>query len=125
MPLPEALVTRQEKMQARWAAFFENYDVLLAPITPTVAFPHQTQPMFERTLVINGKNHQYYENLTWALMAVVSDLPATAAPVGLSDSGLPVGVQIIGARLEDRKTIAFAKGLSRLVGGFKAPPVYK
>ena len=62
-------------------------------------------------------------NLTWSLMAVVSGLPVTAAPVGLSASGLPVGVQIIGARLEDRKTIAFAKGLSKLVGGFEAPPL--
>jgi amidase len=126
LPLPEALVTRQKKMQAKWAAFFESYDVLLAPVTPTVAFPHiQTQPMFERTLVINGKDHRYMENLTWAMMAVVSGLPVTAAPVGLSDSGLPVGVQIIGARLDDRKTIAFANGLSKLVGGFVAPPSYK
>jgi amidase len=126
LPLPEALATSQKKVQAKWAAFFENYDVLLAPVAPTVAFPHiQTQPRYARTLVINGKDHPYLENLTWALMAVVSGLPATAAPVGLSDSGLPVGVQIIGARLEDRKTIAFAKGLSKLVGGFVAPPAYK
>ncbi|MGD8409141.1 MAG: amidase family protein [Desulfobacterales bacterium] len=40
----------------------------------------------------------------------------------LRKSGLPVGVQIIGARYEDRTTIDFAKGLSELVGGFKAPP---
>jgi hypothetical protein len=49
-------------------------------------------------------------------------LPATVAPVGLSESGLPVGVQIIGARFEDRTTIAFAQGLSELIGGFVAPP---
>lgn len=126
LPLPEALVTRQKKMQAKWEAFFESYDVLLAPVTPTVAFPHiQTQPMFERTLVVNGKDHRYMEHLTWAMMAVVSGLPATVAPVGLSDSGLPVGIQIIGPKLADRKTIAFAKSMSRLVGGFVAPPSYR
>jgi amidase len=59
-----------------------------------------------------------------AALAVVSGLPATAAPVGLSDSGLPVGVQIISAGLEDRKTIAFARDLSKLIGGFIAPPGY-
>ena len=124
-PLPGELTVRQNKMQAKWAAFFESYDVLLAPVTPTVAFQHiQTQPMYNRTLVINGKNRRYMENLTWTLMAVVSGLPATAAPVGLSDSGLPVGIQIIGARLDDRKTLAFAKSLSKLVGGFRPPPSY-
>ena len=56
---------------------------------------------------------------------IVSGLPATVAPVGLSESGLPVGVQIIGARFEDRTTIDFARGLSELVGGFVAPPGYE
>ena len=54
LPLPEAIVTRLKKMQAKWAAFFENYDVLLAPVVPTVAFPHQIQPGYGRKLVING-----------------------------------------------------------------------
>lgn len=125
LPLPGELATRQKEMQARWAEFFERYDVLLAPVTPTVAFPHdQTQPKEARKLVVNGKHHSYMAaNIAWTLMAVVSGLPVTAAPVGLSGSGLPVGIQIIGARLADRKTIAFAKDLSKLTGGFAAPPV--
>jgi amidase len=63
--------------------------------------------------------------MTWTRMAIVSGLPATVAPVGFSDSGLPVGVQIIGAKLEDRTTIDFARGLSDLIGGFVAPPGYE
>jgi Asp-tRNA(Asn)/Glu-tRNA(Gln) amidotransferase A subunit family amidase len=62
------------------------------------------------------------DNLTWISMAIVSGLPATVVPIGLCESGLPVGIQIIGARLEDRTTFSFAQGLSDLVGGFKAPP---
>jgi len=125
-PLPGELIARQKKLQAKWAAFFERYDVLLAPVALTVAFPHiQTQPKKARKLVVNGKQRRYMANLSWELMAVVSGLPVTAAPVGLSDSSLPVGVQIIGARLEDQKTIAFAKGLSKLGGGFVVPPAYK
>ena len=126
LPLPRELVMRQKKMQTRWAKFFESYDVLLAPVTPTAAFLHdQTQPKEARELMINGKHRSYMaSNFAWTLMAVVSGLPATAAPVGLSGSGLPVGIQIIGANLEDRKTIAFAKELSKLVGGFVAPPAY-
>ena len=58
-------------------------------------------------------------------MAVTSGLPATAAPVGFSQSGLPLGVQIIGDRFKDRTTIAFAKGMSKILGGFVPPPGYK
>lgn len=108
-----------------WAGFFENYDVLLAPVSPTVAFPHDHEgTIMVRSLEINGQEQPMLNNMTWTRVAVVSGLPATVAPVGLSDSGLPVGIQIIGARLEDRTTIAFARGLSELIGGFVAPPGY-
>ncbi|MCB2167972.1 MAG: hypothetical protein KQI78_09940 [Deltaproteobacteria bacterium] len=126
LPLPEWLVAEQNKIVARWASFFENYDVLLAPVAPTVAFPHDHKgTIMTRTIKINGKEKSMLANMTWTRLAVVSRLPATVAPVGFNDSGLPVGIQIIGARLEDRTTIDFAKGLSNLIGGFKAPPAYK
>ena len=109
-----------------WAGFFEHYDVLLAPVALTVAFPHDhTEPLINRQLVVNGKKRFYTHNTTWTAMAIVSGLPATVAPIGLSESGLPVGIQIIGARFEDRTTIAFGRGLSELVGGFVAPPGYE
>jgi amidase len=90
-----------------WAAFFEHYDVLLAPVALTVAFPHDhKEPLIYRRLVVNGKKRSYLDNLAWTTMAIVSGLPATVAPVGLSESGLPVGVQIIGARLSHAKSAA-------------------
>jgi len=126
LPLYESLAARQKKQQAKWAAFFKHYDVLLAPVSLTVAFPHDhKEPLIYRRLAVNGKKRPYLDNLAWTAMAIVSGLPATVAPAGLSESGLPVGIQIIGARFEDRTTIAFARGLSELVGGFVAPPGYE
>ena len=125
LPLPEWLMSRQKEIQAMWAPFFEQYDVLLAPVSLTVAFPHDHNgTILTRSLEVNGKEKPMLSNMTWTRIAVVSGLPATVAPVGFNNSGLPVGIQIIGARLEDRTTIAFAKGLSKLTGGFIAPPGY-
>jgi amidase len=45
-------------------------------------------------------------------------------PIDLSDSGLPIGIQIVGPYLEDRTTIAFAEHIERTFGGFRAPPGY-
>lgn len=57
----------------------------------------------------------------------VLGMPATSGDPKLKDY-IPqrnaIGIQIIGGRLEDRTTIAFARGLSELVGGFVAPPGY-
>ena len=126
LPLDEMTVEKQKKQQAMWAAFFDSYDVLLAPVAPTAAFPHDHEGGLQtRSLEVNGRKKPMLNSMAWTLMAVVSGLPATVAPVGLSDSGLPVGIQIIGARFEDRTTIAFARGLSEITGGFAAPPGYE
>jgi amidase len=125
LPLPEWLIEEQNKIFTAWASFFENYDVLLAPVSPTVAFPHDHKgTIMTRTLKINGYEEPMLNNAAWTRIAIVSRLPATAVPIGFGDSGLPVGIQIIGPEFEDRTTIDFAKGLSELLGGFKAPPNY-
>jgi amidase len=126
LPLDEILAEKQKKQQERWAKFFEHYDVLLVPVAPTVAFLHDHEgTLLTRSFKINGQEKPMLNNMTWTYSAIAAGLPATVTPVGLSDSGLPVGIQIIGARFEDRTTIAFAKGLSELLGGFKAPPDYE
>jgi amidase len=49
----------------------------------------------------------------------------TVAPIDRSETGLPIGVQIVGPYLEDRTTIAFAQLIERKFGSFAQPPRYK
>jgi len=111
------------KMRRVWARFFENWDVLIAPVAPTTAFPHNSEPdRDKRFLSINGKPVAYSSQLFWAGLPIMPFLPATAAPAGLARDGLPAGLQIIGAFGQDRTTIAVSKWLERLIGGFMPPP---
>ncbi len=113
----------RERMRRQWRAFFQEYDVLLAPIIPVTAIPHRQQGnIFTRKLTVNGRQRPYLDFLVWAGLVTVSYLPATLAPVGLSDTGLPVGIQIIGPYLEDRTPLDFAARLGALIGGFTPPP---
>ncbi len=48
--------------------------------------------------------------------------PATVAPAGMTASGLPVGIQILGPYLEDATPIRLASLLARENGGFTPPP---
>lgn len=123
---PPDTMARQQQLRETWQAFFRDYDVLLAPVAPVVAFPHDhSQPMAKRRLTVNGAAVDYLLNLSaWISLASASYLPATTAPVGLSAKGLPVGIQIIGPYRGDRSTLAFTRLLSSVVGGFMAPPGY-
>jgi fatty acid amide hydrolase 2 len=53
----------------------------------------------------------------------VLEVPSTQVPLGLSSRGLPLGVQVVGARGHDHRTIAVAQELERAFGGWVLPSV--
>ena len=109
-----------------WHEFFERFDVLLTPVAATAAFLHNHNPnRDERTVMVNGNPAPYAEQLFFAGLASLSYLPATAAPIGLTEEGLPVGLQIIGPEGKDLTTIEFGRLLAAEIGGFVPPPAYK
>lgn len=113
---------RRQRMRYAWERYFQDHDVLLAPVMPTVAFPHDHGEQATRTIRVDGETLPYLQQLFWAGLTNVVYLPAVAAPVGLARSGLPVGIQIAAPYLEDRTAIRFAALLAEVVGGFVAPP---
>ncbi len=116
------LNSRREVLKAKWAEFFETYDAVICPVTAVPAFPHDTERRVpDRRITVNGEERQYLELLRWAGLATVCHLPASAAPIGLSRDGLPLGVQIIGPYQEDLTCLAVADRIEKAFGGFKAP----
>jgi amidase len=107
---------------AKWAAFFENHDVLLCPVLATAAFPHTDAPPQGRTLTVNGHEVPFENQLFWAGYAGLPHLPASVAPIGQTPEGLPIGVQIIGPRLGDLTTLRFAQLLEQRYRAFQPPP---
>ena len=107
----------------QWRLFFRDWDVVLYPSAAVVAFPHDhSLPIEEGHLDIDGRNYPYLDACyIWADPASTCGLPATAAPIDRSPTGLPIGVQIIGPHLQDRTTIAFAALMEREFGGFTPP----
>ncbi|MCP4136703.1 MAG: amidase [bacterium] len=117
---------KRQQVRKKWNEFFKQYDVLLTPVSPTAAFPHMQKGLpATRSLTINGEKRSFLENLNWISLAGLAYLPATTAPVGITGSGLPLGIQIIGPHLEDLTTIEFAKLAQEAWGGFKQPPGYE
>jgi amidase len=112
------------RLSQRWSELFREWDVVLCPAMPTPAFPHDhSSPIEDRQIRIDGKSYSYLDaHIVWGELATTPGLPATVAPIDRSESGLPIGVQIIGPYLEDRTTIAFAELLEREFGGFMPPP---
>lgn len=114
---------RREKMRAEIETLFQEVDVLLAPITPTTAIPHDhSQPVFKRRITVDGQPRAYMDQFCWIAFATLLGLPATSVPIGRTKEGLPFSVQVIGAPGMDLTTIGFARLLEDAgLAGFQAP----
>ncbi len=114
---------RRHQLRRIWNAFFRQWDVLLCPVIATPALPHmQEGNPWERTHTVNGRTIAYQDMLFWPGITCAFHLPATVAPIGLSGTGLPIGVQIVGPLHGDRTTIAVAGLLEKSWRAFVPPP---
>jgi amidase len=116
---------RRLRTQKIWGEFFAEYDVLLCPCAHVPAFPHDhTGSMDSRRLQVNGQERPYLELLRWAGLTLNAYLPATAAPIGETRSGLPIGVQIVARNMGDKTSLAVAKILEQHHRSFVPPPEF-
>ncbi len=113
------------RLRAKWAELFQDYDVLLCPVSPTPAFAHdQSENQMARMVTINGRPFPYMEQIFWAGIVGMAYLPSTSTPIGRSPAGLPIGVQIVGPYWGDLTTIRVAGLLREVTEGFVPPPAY-
>ncbi|WP_067498932.1 amidase family protein [Actinoplanes sp. TFC3] len=115
----------RRRLRLAWDGFFDSWDLLVAPATSVVAFPHDTGKAADwfSTLDLGGGRTGRYNNLFLpGSLAALPGLPATVFPAGLSPDGLPVGLQVLARAGEDRVGIGFAGLVDELTGGFRPPP---
>ena len=124
------LFDRRAQYGASFRRFFATTDILLSPVNIVNAYRHRNAPFPDRLmdeecrLEVNDGSVIYDRQCVYPSLASFSGLPATALPVGVGKSGLPVGVQALGPYLEDRTTIAFARAVEQEIGGYRRPPRY-
>jgi aspartyl-tRNA(Asn)/glutamyl-tRNA(Gln) amidotransferase subunit A len=92
----------------RLRLFHQNYDLLL---TPTVA----VEPFEAGRLSPAG--YDEHDWLSWSPFAYpfnVTGQPALSIPCGLTPSGLPAGLQIVGNAFADRLVLSAARGYEKI-----------
>jgi amidase len=113
----------RQRQRAAWATLFQHYDVVLAPVMPTTAFPHDTaRPITDRVLDVDGTAVPHLIAMAWcgAIGSVL--LPVATLPIGLTSAGLPVGIQVIGPFLSDLRLLQIAELLQAAAGTAFTPP---
>src|SRR5215813_3248104 len=89
-----------------WQKNFEEAAVLLSRVAFTATFPHDhTVPVANRTIATAAGARKYVDLVRWIAVPTLTGCPSTVAPVGRGDSGLPIGLQIMGPFWEDATSI--------------------
>ena len=83
--------------------FFEKFDFLISPVTPTTAFT-----IGEKT----DDPLQMYLADIFTVQANVVGNPAISIPNGLDKNGMPIGIQIMAPFFKEEKMLSFANHLS-------------
>jgi amidase len=124
--LSEFIDHERRRMAARaaWTRYFDRVaDVFLCPVNFAPAFPHDSRPFEQRTIMTPEGERPYNDLTFWVSHASLAGLPAVAAPIGRTPVGLPVGAQIVGPLYEDDTAITFAELLAEVIGGYEPPPL--
>jgi aspartyl-tRNA(Asn)/glutamyl-tRNA(Gln) amidotransferase subunit A len=94
--LTGAVVRRKAVYNAAWR-FFRSYDLLLTPTLAVPPFEHGLQG----PPVIDGREVDPFYWLSFTFPFNFTGQPAATVPAGYTRDGLPVGLQIVGRRLDD------------------------
>lgn len=102
------ILKQKEKLQKEIEELLGTDGVLLYPTHPHLAPKH---------------HHPLFTPFNFAYTGVINilGLPVTQCPLGLSVEGLPLGVQVVTGKLQDRLSLAMALYLEKTYGGWRDP----
>src|SRR5713226_7848933 len=95
-----------------------KYPVLICPTAAIPAFRHG-----EREWQVEGKTVKYLDAWSYCEWFNLLGFPAAVVPMGYSEQGLPIGVQIVGRPWQEEVVLAVASTLEEARGEWSQPPM--
>jgi Asp-tRNA(Asn)/Glu-tRNA(Gln) amidotransferase A subunit family amidase len=103
-----------------WARFFDVYDVLLTPMMQMTAF---AVGRLHPDAIDGVPVDPFFDDWCgFCLPANLTGMPATSVPCGYDDDGLPIGLQVMGARGADALTLQVAEAWEGLFSPARVAP---
>lgn len=115
--IARANVTRS-RLYAQMRGLFDRFDVLACPVTGLAPLPSEVEYPTE---VAGQPCRDYLDWLSFAFLASTCGLPALSLPVGFTDTGLPVGLQLIGPPRGEARLLQVARHLEEALALPLAP----
>ncbi|MFQ5557211.1 MAG: amidase family protein [Acidimicrobiales bacterium] len=122
----DRLNRRRALIRRDWADFFADVDVVLCPVGPTPPIRHVQSELgsnLQYSVLADHGDRPYRDLTAWTGLIGSAYLPVTVPPVGRTAADLPIGIQVVAPYLHDRTSLAFARAMADVVGGYESPPL--
>lgn len=120
-----ALDNRRRQARLAFDAYFQDIDILIAPVAAGPAFPKDEAGLRgHRRIQINNHAQPEMQQLFWSGYSGVVGIPSVVGPMDQL-GGLPVGYQGICGHGRDHTALAFARAVEREIVGYTPPPLIK
>jgi amidase len=115
-------LTERDRFIAQLDTALEPWDVWLVPVAATAAFTHR--PAWS-AVEVDGRAYPYgVANGAYTMPFNLSGHPAVVIPIGQTQDGLPIGMQVVGKRWREMELLAIAQRIDQVVGRFQHPTGY-
>lgn len=112
-------LTERDRFTAQIDKLLDSYDAWLCPVAVTPAFTHR--PSWT-AVDIDGRAYPHsVANGAYTMPFNLSGHPAVVIPVGQTQKGLPVGLQVVGKRWREGDLFAIATQIDSIVGHWQRP----
>ncbi len=108
-----------------------DYDMIICPVMSTPAFHHKkpdryrgVMPVYKQGIKVDETLIDYGDAITaFTIPFSITGNPVSVIPIGKSQEGLPIGIQIVGKRWSDLDLLLTAKKLAEYIGFLGHPPL--
>jgi aspartyl-tRNA(Asn)/glutamyl-tRNA(Gln) amidotransferase subunit A len=94
--------------------YFKEFDILITPTTPCPAFITKKSEYGTIFPSIKGRGLSITSWMSFTYPFNLTGLPAASIPCGRTDSGLPIGMQIIGKRFDEKTVLQVSKAFEEV-----------
>jgi len=115
-------LTERDQLIAQMDRELVQWDVWLCPVAMTTAFPH-----CDRGAAIQVDDRSVPYSIASGAYVVpfnVTGHPVVVIPIGQTQNGLPIGMQVVGQRWREMELLAIAAQIDKVVGSSQHPPGY-
>ncbi len=115
-------LTKRDRLITQMDEELKLWDVWLCPVAMTTAFTHRPKGA---VIDIEGRKVPYFlANGAYTMLFNLTGHPVIVIPIGQTNNGLPIGMQIVGKRWQEMELLAIAKKISQITNNFEQPPGY-